>query len=126
MLSLLLRLAASALALWITTLIIPGIEVNAQSTGGTVGTLLLVAVIFGVVNAVIKPVVKFIGCGLYVITLGLIALVVNGLLFLLTSWICGLLGIPFHVESFWPSAVLGALVVGLVSWVLSLVLKNDD
>jgi putative membrane protein len=127
MLSLLLRLAASAAALWITTLIIPGIEVNAESTGGTIGTLLLVAIIFGVINAVIKPIVKLVGCGLYVVTLGLIALVVNGLLFLLTSWIAGKLDIPFHVESFWPSAVLGALIVGLVSWALSLVLdKGKD
>jgi putative membrane protein len=124
MLSLLLRLAASALALWITTLIIPGIEVNAETTGGTIGTLLLVAIIFGVVNAVIKPIVKIVGCGLYVLTLGLIALVVNGALFLLTSWIADKLDIPFHVDSFWPAAILGALVVALVSWGLSLVLDK--
>jgi len=127
MLSLLLRLAASALALWITTLIIPGIKVSAESTGGTIGTLLLVAIIFGVVNAVLKPIVKVLGCGLYVLTLGLIALVVNGLLFMLTSWICGLLDIPFHVDSFWPAAILGALIVSLVSWAITLVLdKTKD
>jgi putative membrane protein len=124
MLSLLLRLAASALALWITTLIIPGIKVSAESTGGTVGTLLLVAIIFGVINAVLKPIVKVLGCGLYVLTLGLIALVVNGALFLLTSWICGQLDIPFHVDSFWPAAILGALVVALVSWGLGLILDK--
>jgi putative membrane protein len=124
MLSLLLRLAASALALWITTLIIPGIKVSAESTGGTIGTLLLVAIIFGVINAVLKPIVKVLGCGLYVLTLGLIALVVNGALFLLASWICGLLDIPFHVDSFWPAAILGALVVSLVSWGLGLILDK--
>jgi putative membrane protein len=117
-------LAAAALALWITTLIIPGIKVTAETTGGTIGTLLLVAIIFGIVNAVIKPIVKLVGCGLYVLTLGLIALVVNGALFLLTSWIAGGLDIPFHVDSFWPAAILGALVVALVSWGLSLVLDK--
>src|SRR5262245_56041844 len=116
MLSLILRLACSALAVWLSTLIIPGIDVTAKSGWGTAGTVLLVAVIFGVVNTVIKPIVKLVGCGLYVFTLGLIALVVNGLLFWLVSWIAGELSIPFHVKNFWPSAVLGALLVSLVTW----------
>jgi putative membrane protein len=126
MLGIVLRLVCSALAVWLSTLIIPGIEVNAETTWGTVGTLLLVALIFGVVNAVIKPIVKLVGCGLYVLTLGLIALVVNGLLFWLVSWIAGLVDIPFHVEDFWPGAVLGALLVSIVSWVLGLVIKDRD
>ena len=70
------------------------------------------------VNAVLRPIIKTVGCGLYVLTLGLIALVVNGLLFLLTSWIAGQFDLPFHVDGFWPSAVLGALLVGIVSWLL--------
>jgi putative membrane protein len=126
MLALLARLAASAAAVWLSTLIIPGIKVHAETTWGTVGTVLLVAVIFGAVNAVIKPVVKLIGCGLYVLTLGLIALVVNGALFLLTSFIAGKLSIPFHVANFWPAAVLGALFVGLVSFLVGLLVKDRD
>jgi putative membrane protein len=128
MLGLVLRLACSALAVWISTLIIPGIEVTAKTTWGTVGTAVLVALIFGAVNMFIKPVVKLVGCGLYVLTLGLISLVVNGLLFWLVSWISGEIGIPFHVSNFWPAAVLGALIVSLVSWVLGLVIKDrsDD
>jgi len=86
--------------------------------------LLLVAVIFGLVNTFIKPIVKVLGCGVYALTLGLIALVVNGLLFLLVSWICGQLSIPFHVNNFWPAAVLGALIVSIVSWGLGLVIKD--
>jgi putative membrane protein len=124
MLGIVLRLVCSALAVWISTLIIPGISVTAASIWGTIGTLLLVALIIGVVNAVIKPIVKLVGCGLYVLTLGLIALVVNGLLFWLVSWISGLLDIPFHVDNFWPSAVLGALLVSLVSWALGLIIKD--
>jgi putative membrane protein len=112
------------LALWLSTLIIPGIEIDAETTWGTVGTVILVALIFGVVNAVIKPIVKVVGCGFYVLTLGLIALVVNGLLFMLVSWIADLLSIPFRVDDFWPEAVLGALFVGVVSWVLGLVVKD--
>lgn len=126
MLGILLRLACSALAVWLSTLLISGIKVTAESTWGAIGTYLLVAVLIGLVNALIKPIVKLIGCGLYVLTLGLIALVVNGLLFWLVSWICGLLDIPFHVDNFWPSAVLGALIVGVVSWVLGLVVKDRD
>ena len=126
MLGIVLRLVCSALAVWLATLIIPGIEVSADSVWGTIGTVLLVALIFGVVNAVIKPIVKLVGCGLYVLTLGLIALVVNGLLFWLVSWIAGLLSIPFRVDNFWPGAVLGALLVSIVSWGLGLVVKDND
>ena len=126
MLGIVLRLVCSALAVWLSTLIIPGIEVSAGSVWGTIGTVLLIALIFGVVNTVIKPIVKVLGCGLYVLTLGLIALVVNGLLFWLVSWIADKLSIPFHVDNFWPAAVLGALLVSIVSWGLGLVIKDRD
>jgi len=124
MLGIVLRLAISAMAVWLSTLIIPGIEVTAKTTWGTVGTLVLVALIFGVVNAVIKPIIKVVGCAFYVVTLGLIALVVNGLLYLLVSAISGWLNIPFHVANFWPAAVLGALLVSFVAWILGLVIKD--
>ncbi|GAA1736426.1 phage holin family protein [Luedemannella helvata] len=123
--SLLIRLAVSALAVWLSTLIIPGIDVTAETTAGTIGTVVLVALIFGVVNAILKPIIKFVGCAFYVLTLGLISLIVNGLLFLLTSWIAGQLDIPFHVDNFWH-AVLGALFVGVVSFIVGLVLRDDD
>lgn len=125
MVSLLIRLAVSALAVWLATLIVPGIDVTADSTGGTIGTVVLVALIFGVINAILKPIIKVVGCAFYVLTLGLIALIVNGLLFLLTSWISGKLDIPFHVDTFWH-AVLGALLVAVVSWILGLVIPDDD
>ncbi|MEV1147063.1 phage holin family protein [Micromonospora sp. NPDC049799] len=122
---LLIRLATTALAFWLATLLIPGITLDSTSTTETVTTLVLVAVIFGVVNAVLQPIVKTVGCGFYLLTLGLIALVVNGLLFLLTSWIAGQAGLPFHVDSFWPEAVLGALFVGIVTWILGAILDRD-
>jgi putative membrane protein len=120
----LIRLAVSAVALWISTLILSGITLNTDSFLKKVGTLLLVAVIFGVVNAIIRPIVKTVGCAFYLLTLGLLALVVNGALFLLTSWIAGQLSLPFHVDKFFPTAILGALIVGVVSWVLNAIIPD--
>jgi putative membrane protein len=122
----LIRLVITAVSLWISTLIIDGIELNTDSVPQKIGTLLVVAAIFGIVNAVLRPIIKVVGCGLYVLTLGLIALVVNGLLFLLTSWIAGKLDLPFHVDGFWPTAVLGALLVGVVSWLLNMLVPDGD
>ena len=121
----LLRLGATAFALWLATLLIDGITVTAKTTAGTVGTFVVVALIFGVINAVLQPIIKTVGCAFYVLTLGLIALVVNALLFLLTSWISGQLDIPFHVDNFWPAAVLGALFVGIVSWLVNMFINED-
>ena len=124
----LIRLVITAVSLWIATVVIDGIRLTTDSFGGKVGTLLAVAVIFGIVNAVLRPIIKTIGCGLYVLTLGLISLVVNGLLLLLVSWISTQVDLPFHVDDFWPSAVLGALLVGVVSWLLNMLVPDggDD
>ncbi|MEU5721365.1 MULTISPECIES: phage holin family protein [unclassified Micromonospora] len=122
---LLIRLATTAVAFWLAALLIPGITLNTESVTDKVITLVLVAAIFGVVNAVLQPIIKTVGCGFYLLTLGLIALVVNGLLFLLTSWIAGQAGLPFHVDGFWPAAVLGALFVGIVTWILGAILDRD-
>src|SRR5438552_1103375 len=122
---LLIRLAISALALWLTTLIISGVHVGGASTVKKILTLIVIAIIFGVINAILRPIIKTVGCAFYVLTLGLIALVVNGFLLWLTSWIAGELSLPFHVDNFWPSAVLGALVIGLISWVLNMVVPDD-
>lgn len=121
----LIRLGISALALWIATLIIPGIALETESLGGAIGTLVAVAVIFGLVNAVLRPLIKVVGCGFYLLTLGLIALVVNGLLFMLTGWIAGELNLPFVVDGFWP-AMFGALLVSVVSWALNLFVPDGD
>ena len=117
------RIASTAAALWISTLILSGITLDTPSTLKKIGTVLLVAIIFGVVNAVIRPIVKTVGCAFYVLSLGLVALVVNGLLFLLTSWIAGVVGLPFHVQGF-LTAVLGALIVGVISWVINAVVPD--
>ncbi|MEV4351797.1 phage holin family protein [Actinoplanes sp. NPDC049596] len=123
---LIIRLLITAFSLWLATVLIDGIELTTDSTSQKIVTLLVVAVIFGVINAVLRPIIKIVGCGLYVLTLGLIALVVNGLLFLLTSWVAGQFDLPFHVDNFWPSAVLGALLVGVVSWLLNMLVPDGD
>jgi putative membrane protein len=119
----LLRVVVSAIALAVAAWAVAGIELTAASTASKVGTLLAAAVIFGVINATLKPLIKVVGCAFYVLTLGLVAIVVNGLLLWLTSVIAGALKLPFHVTGFWP-AVWGALIVGLVSWVLNLLIGD--
>lgn len=120
------RLAIGAISLWIATIAVDGIRLTTDSLPGKVGTLLAVAVIFGIINAVLRPIIKTIGCGLYVLTLGLIALVVNGLLFLLAGYIAEQVDLPFAVDNFWPSAVFGALIVGVVSWILNMLVPDGD
>jgi putative membrane protein len=117
---LLLRILIPAAALGIAHLLVSGIELTGSSGLSKAGTLIVVALIFGVVNAVIKPIVKTVGCLFYVLTLGLIGLVVNGLLLWLCSWVAGELSVPFHITGFWP-AFWGAIIVGIVGWLLNLI-----
>jgi putative membrane protein len=120
----LIRVLVSAAALAVATWAVAGIELTAGSTWSKVGTLLVVALIFGIINATLKPLIKVVGCAFYVLTLGLIALVVNGLLLWLTSAIAGRLNLPFHITGFWP-AFWGAIIVGVVSWLLNLLIGDE-
>jgi putative membrane protein len=121
----LIKLVVTAAAVWATTVLISGIHVQTHSTAGKVGTIVAVALIFGIINAVLKPIVKVLGCLAYAATFGLIAIVVNGLLFWLTSWVAHKLGVPFHIDGFVP-AVLGALIVGIVGWLVTLALDRRE
>lgn len=119
----LVRWLVNAVALWATTKVVSGIDVTGSSTGKNLLTLLIVALIFGLVNAIIKPIVKLVGCVFYLLTLGLISFFVNALLFLLVDWIAGLVDLPFKIDGFWP-AFWGAIVMALVSWAISLVIPD--
>jgi len=121
----LIRIVASALALAVATAAVPGIELTTASVESKVLTLIAVALIFGVVNGILKPIVKTVGCAFYVLTLGLIALVVNALLLWLTSYLAGDLKLPFHITGFWP-AFWGAIIVGVVGWLLSVLVRDRD
>jgi putative membrane protein len=120
----LIRVLVSATALAVATAAVPGIELLAGSGWTKLGTLLGVALIFGIINATLKPLIKVVGCAFYVLTLGLVALVVNGLLLWLTSAIAGRLDLPFHITGFWP-AFWGAIIVGVVSWLLNLLIGDN-
>ncbi len=123
---LLLRLLISALALWLTTLILsPHVSITSfdkGNVGAYIVTLVLVALIFGIVNGVIGGIIRVVAFPIYVITLGLISLVVNGLLLLLVAWISSLIGFGLGVENFgW--GVLGAIVIGVISWLIGIILR---
>jgi putative membrane protein len=120
----LIRVVITAIALWAATWIVGGIDVDTPSMPRKAGTLIAVAVVFGLINGFLKPIVKTLGCVFYIVTLGLIAFVINGLLLWLTSWVAGKLSLPFHVSGFW-AAFWGAIVVGLVSWLLNLFVHDD-
>jgi len=120
----LLRVLVSAAALGVATWAVSGITLPAAGGWSKAGTLLVVALIFGIINATLKPLIKVVGCAFYVLTLGLAALVVNGLLLWLTSWVAGKLSLPFHITGFW-AAFWGAIIVGLVSWVLNLFIRDN-
>jgi putative membrane protein len=122
-LALVIRVAVVAVSLWVATLIVPGIDNSAGTTGTRIGTLIGVALIFGLVNAVLKPLIKTVGCAFYLLTLGLIGLVVNALLFMLVGAIADGLGLPFEVGGF-GAAFLGAIVVGVVSFLLHVLIPD--
>ena len=114
----LVRLLVSAAALWVATRVVPGV-----SYAGGWAPFMGTAVVFGGVNAFIRPVAKILTFPLIIVTLGLFALVVNGLMLWLTSSLSQALGLGFHVSGFW-AALWGALVVSLVSTILSMLVAD--
>ncbi|MCM1970916.1 MULTISPECIES: phage holin family protein [unclassified Streptomyces] len=116
---------ANAGALAVAVWLLDKITLTGDSTGKKVGTLLLVALIFGLVNVVVKPLVTLLSLPLLVLTLGLFTLIVNALMLLLTSWLADKLDLSFHVDGFW-TAVLGGLIISVVSWALNAFLPDGD
>jgi putative membrane protein len=114
----LIRLLVNAAALWVATRLVPGVTY----AGGAAG-LFAVALIFGVINAVLRPIAKLLTCPVILLTLGLFTFVVNGLMLWLTSSLSGAIGLGFHVTGFW-AAFFGALVVSIVSLALSMLVQD--
>ncbi|HEX8007962.1 MAG TPA: phage holin family protein [Trebonia sp.] len=119
------KILVVAASLWVATQVVDGITVDSSDATKQIGTLLAVALIFGIVNTLLKPIIKVVGCAFYVVTLGLFALVVNAGLLYLTSWIAGKIDLPFNVAGFW-AAFWGAIIIGIVSWLLDLILGVND
>ena len=107
-----------AVALWVAEQLVPGVEVR-----GGVLTLLWVAFLFGLVNAVLGPILHLVSLPFTILTLGLFALVVNALLFLLVGYLADAVGLPFTVDGF-AAAFFGAIVVGVVSFVLHVAIPD--
>lgn len=125
MTNLLVKLLGNAVALAIATWMLSDITLSGSTTTRRIVTLLIVAAIFGIVNAFVKPVLKLLSLPFIILTLGLLLFVINALMLMLTSWISDKLDVPFHVEGF-STALLGALIITIVSWFLSAVLPDDD
>jgi putative membrane protein len=121
----LLWVTVNALALAAATALLDGIRLTGATTEDKVVTLVLVAIIFGLVNAVVRPVVKLISLPFIILTLGLLVLVINALMLMLTGWLSGQLTLGFRVDGFW-TAVLGGIVIMIATWVLEAVFPDRD
>jgi putative membrane protein len=115
----------NALAVGAAVALLDGIELTGGTTSEEVLTLVGVGLIFGVVNAVVGPVVKLLSLPFIVLTLGLLLFVINALLLLLTEWISRVFGLGFSVDGFW-TAVLGSIIITIATWVLEFVLPDGD
>jgi putative membrane protein len=119
------RIVVTAIALWAATRLVSGITFH----GGWLG-LVGVALVFGVLNSFVRPILSFLAFPLLIITLGLFTFVLNAVMLLLTSALASTFGLDFHVDGFW-AAFWGAIVIGIVSVLLSMFLpdrerRNDD
>ena len=125
MMTWLIRIVANACGLAVAAWVFTGIRVSGADDRDRVIILVVVALIFGIVNEFVRPIVAFLSFPLYLLTLGLMYFVVNALMLLLTGWWLRQLGIGFHVRGFW-TAVFGSIVVSVISWLVSLVLPEPE
>ena len=118
--ALIIRIAVNSLAIWLTTLILPGLEIVHKTDEGwkQVGVVLVVGLIFTILNAIVKPIIQLFSIPFLLLTFGLFAFVINAIMLLLTDWVSGLIGWGLSVENFgW--ALLGAIVISLIAMVLN-------
>lgn len=120
----LVRVAVNAVAVGVACWLLADIWLRGGSDTERLLRLLLVAVVFGLVNAVVRPVVKLLSLPFIILTLGLLIFVINALMLMLTSWLSGQIGLGFHVDGF-GTALVGALIITVVTWGLELVLPDD-
>lgn len=124
-----LRIAINAVAIWVATAIVPGVHLTAADNGHKVLAFAVVGALFGIVNTVIRPVVRLVTFPFILLTLGLLLVVINAFMLKLVDWLSGAIGIDFSAGPFWWSTIGAAVVVSLVSMILGVVLgdrKGDD
>ena len=122
----LIKIAVNAVGLWVAGLLVSGITLGEGKFGSKFATIVLVAIVFGIINAVVKPIAKLLSFPFIILTLGLFTLVVNALMLQITSWLAGALHLDFHVDAFFWDAVLGALVITFVSLLLNILLPDGN
>jgi putative membrane protein len=122
----LIKVAVNAVALWVAAWLVPGITFGEGKFGSKFATVVLVAVVFGVINAVVKPIAKLLSFPFIILTLGLFTFVVNAFMLQLTEWVADPLGLSFRIAHFFWDAVLGALIITIVSMVLGWVIPDHD
>lgn len=124
----LIRTAVNAVALWVSALLVDGIVLaeDDNTFASKFTTILLVALIFGVVNAIVKPIAKLLSFPVIILTLGLFTFIVNAFLLQVTEWIAEPLGLSFVITKFWWDAVIGALIITVVSMILSWILPEKE
>lgn len=121
----LVRLLVNGAAIWLCTLVVDGISLApTSSTGATLLELGVVALVFTLVNTVVRPVVALLSLPLYILTLGLFFLVVNALMLMLTGWLTQLTDYGLYVDGFW-TAVLGGLVIAVAAWLINLIIPGE-
>ncbi|WIY82673.1 phage holin family protein [Propionimicrobium sp. PCR01-08-3] len=124
--NLILRTIATAIAVWVASLLLPGISVQTQgSQAAAIGTFILIAAIIGLVNTIVKPLAQALSGCLILLTLGLFLLVVNAAMLILSSWICAQLGIGFAVDG-WGTALIGSIIISVVSGLINGVTGAND
>ena len=121
------RVLVGGIALWVAALLINGVDLaeDQSSWPEKLVTILLVALVFGLLNAIVRPVAMLLSLPFIVLTLGLFIFVVNAFMLQVTEWISDWLGLSFVIDDFFWSAIWGALIITLVSWPLNVLLKDD-
>lgn len=121
----LLKVLVNGVALWIASLLVDGIVFTDEGdTTRQVLTIGGVALVFGVLNAIIRPILWFLSLPVLILTLGLFTFILNAIMLALTSWVADLINLSFTVDAFWWDAVLGALIISIVSLIISAVLPG--
>lgn len=129
MLRFIVRVGINAVALWVASWLLPGIEIGSEAAVeasgndavGNVLSYLFVGLVFGVVNALVRPIVSLLSLPLTILTLGLFTIIINAAMLMLTSWLTSFTPIGFTVNDFFWTAILGAIIISLVSMVVGAV-----
>lgn len=127
-----LRIVINAVAIWVATAIVPDVHLTADDTTHKVIAFAVVGALFGVVNTVVRPVVKLFTFPFILLSFGLLLVVINALMLQLVGWLSGAIGIDFDPGPFWWSTILAAIVVSIVSMILGILFgdgkdhRHDD